>query len=424
MRRFLTLVSLSFVLAHCASYTDEIKEMRDDFVSSRYSASLEKIDKSPLKESKINRLLYHMEKAMILDRMGQLEESRTLLSRADQIADELYTVSVTKTAATFIINESVSDYEGEDYEKVAIHTIMALSYLEAGQLKDARIEANKINTKLAEITQKHDPKHAGYKEDAFARFLSGIIFEAMKQWDDAIIDYRKALELYSSSSYSKFYEGPLPPLLVTSLYEVAKKRSRSDLLKDLRERFPELVAKAESLPKGGDLVVVHEAGNIATKAAKEFVLPISGQVVRFSFPVIEKQKVSWQNTVNGVTADGQYIDAFNVANMNGIAHHCLEDRRGRLILKSAARLLVKGKLVDEAYKNFGPLGGIAANIFAAATETADTRSWTLLPQAFYITRTRLSPGKHDIEIKTAGRISEMLSVDVKEGDVAILRSKR
>ncbi|MBI2602613.1 MAG: hypothetical protein HYW48_06120 [Deltaproteobacteria bacterium] len=421
--RLLSLVSLSFFLAHCASYTDEIKAMRDDFVGSHYSAALEKMDKSSLRESQKNRLLFHMEKAMILDRMGKLQDSRALLSRADQIADELYTVSITKTAATFIVNESVADYAGEDYEKVAIHTIMALSYLEEGTLKEARVEAKKISLKLAEITQKYDPQHAGYKEDAFALFLSGIIFEALEQWDDAIIDYRQAFGLFSSSAYSKFYEGPIPPSLVTSLYGVAKKRNRSDVLKDLKDRFPDLLAKADGLPKGGDLVVIHEAGNIVTKTAKDFVLPISGQIIRFSFPVIEKKKIAWQNTINGVNIDGVFHDASNLANMNGIAYQCLEDRRGRLILKSAARLITKAKLVDEAHKNFGPLGGIAANIFAAATETADTRSWTFLPQAFYITRVRLSPGKHDLEIKTAGRISQMQTVDVKEGEITLLRSK-
>lgn len=43
-------------------------------------------------------------------------------------ADELYTVSITKEIATYLYNESAQDYPGEDYERVAVHGLMALSF--------------------------------------------------------------------------------------------------------------------------------------------------------------------------------------------------------------------------------------------------------------------------------------------------------
>lgn len=429
MRMFVrvTAVLFFFVLHQCASYTDEIKDMRQDFMNQKYKSSLERIEKSPLKTSDRNRLLYNMEKAMILDRMEEFEGSRKHLFQADKIADDLYTTSISRTAETLIINESMSDYEGEDYEKVAIHTMAALSFLEEGKISEARVEAKKINSKLHEITQTYDPKYLHYKEDAFARFLSGIIYEKMQNWDDAIIDFRKALEVYNSSAYSKFYEGGTPEVVVTSLYGVALKRKRTDIIKDLKAQYPKLIqryeAEAQANPHGGDIVVFHEAGYVAIKQAKEFLLPVSDQIVRLSFPYIDRQKIDWRSTQTGVKVDGSYIQAVNTLNMNALAYQCLEDRRGRLIAKGIARLLLKGQLTYQAQKNFGLLGGIAANVFSAVTETADTRSWTLLPEAFYVNRVRVNTGKHSVETKTAGRITNIRSVDVKSDDLTILRSK-
>lgn len=434
MKLLLKTVSLSsmlLLLTHCASYTDDTQELRRDFIGGKYKASLEKLEKSPLKTSNTNRLLYNLEKSMIVDRMGDRKSSRDLLLKADKIVDELYTTSISKTAATFFFNDSASDYEGEDYEKVAIHTLLAYSFLEDNDINAARVEAKKINGKLHEITQNYDPKYAHYKEDAFARFLSGLIYESKENWDDAIIDYRKAIEVYDSPSYSKFYDGGIPDSLVTSLYGVALRRKRNDVLQDLKNRFPKILEKYDEQlrenPKGGDLIVLHAAGHIESKKAKEFLLPIPVgdhmQIMRISYPVIEKQNIDWQNTQCGASVNSRYFAAANTLNFNALAYQSLDDKRGRLVLKNMARLIIKATAVYEAEKNFGILGFIGASVAAAVTETADTRSWTLLPQAFYVNRIRLAPGKHSVELKTASRVTQVLSVDVDAGSLKFLVSK-
>jgi uncharacterized protein len=198
------------VVTSCASYTDDTKEMREAYSGHDYDRALEALKKSGVMERKQDRLLWRLEAATILDRKGEHDKSRALWLEADQIADELYTVSVSKTATSFVLNDAAADYEGEDYEKVAIHSMLAHQFLGAGKLDDARIEARKINNKLAEINQKYDEKERNkYGEDAHARYLSGLIYEARGEWDSAIIDYSKALELYEST-FSGYIRGPVP----------------------------------------------------------------------------------------------------------------------------------------------------------------------------------------------------------------------
>ena len=79
---------------------------------------------------------------MILDRLDEREQSRQELD-ADKLVDVLYTESISKQAASFLVNDSVTDYAGEDYEKVAIHTMLALSFIEDDDYSSARVEAKK-----------------------------------------------------------------------------------------------------------------------------------------------------------------------------------------------------------------------------------------------------------------------------------------
>ena len=418
------LLTLVASLMGCASYTDETRDLRLLFRRDSYGQALKKLDDSSLKGERKNRLLYRLEKAMILDRMGEGTKARGLLVEADKIADELYTTSVTKTAASFLVNDAVMDYEGEDFERVAIHTQLALSFLADQNLAAARVEAVKINNKLQTITQKYDAGDVHYAEDAFARYLAGMIYEARGDIDDAIIDYGKALALYQGS-YAGFVMGGVPDELVRALYRLVLRRNREDKRRSLEAAFPKLtesVREERGREDEGDVAVIHEIGHIATKSTAEFILPAGKQVVRFSFPVIRKHHHGYlggQFVTDAAT--GQRGTAENVQDMDAIAHTCLEDRRGRMIAKEGARLIAKGALTEEVRRNFGELAAIAFNIFNVITETADTRSWTLLPEAYFISRIRVPAGSRTIRIESGGRLSRVETIKVPKGGLVILR---
>ena len=64
------------VVGGCASYSDHLGEIRQLVSSNRYRLALQKLETSPLKKQTRNRLLYQLEKAMLLDRLGNLAKSR------------------------------------------------------------------------------------------------------------------------------------------------------------------------------------------------------------------------------------------------------------------------------------------------------------------------------------------------------------
>ncbi len=207
---------------------------------------------------------------------------------------------------------------------------------------------------------------------------------------------------------------------MVALYRLLIKRNRADEAKELKKTYQLQGPKLESKETLGEIVVLHELGEIANKERSEFVYPIGSEIVRFSFPVIRRVKTSYGRT--GVKLDEERSEPADFAqNFDMIARETLEDRRGRIIAKSLARLVLKSQMTQRAEKEFGPLGWLAGNIYGAVTETADTRSWALLPAAIKVTRLQVKPGNYDLTIFNDGKTSRVRKVSVKGGEVQIVR---
>ena len=423
MQRLRELISLGFLIAtsfgasSCASYSDEVKAMNSAFRVGNYASALETFEKSGIKEQTRNRMLYLLEKGMIHDRMGKREVSRSLWMKGDEVGDELFTESMSKEAASYIYNEGAQAYPGEDYEKVAIHTMLAHSFLSDKDLSSARVEAARINTKLAEINGFYKDNKNKYRDDAYARYLSGMIFEANGEIDSAIVDYRNALKVYEAD-YTEIFGVPPPTELVKSLYRLLNRRDRKDDARQLAVKYKSL--KTDEASDLASIVVVHEVGVINEKREEGFVIPWGSSVIRFSFPIIKKESLARRTTGFRVN-EGSFEPGELAQNFNSIAYVNLEDRRLRTIAKSMARLILKNQMTQQAEKELGPLGWLAGNIYGAVTETADTRQWTTLPAAIYVTRKNVKPGEYSLEITNNGKVKDIRKLKLKAGDVQILR---
>ena len=118
----------------------------------------------------------------------------------------------------------------------------------------------------------------------------------------------------------------------------------------------------------------------------EFVIPVGSKSFDFLFRFI-KPKSNYAFGKTGVQIEKNPFKGAEIAqNMDQIASATLEDRRLRLVAKSAARLILKGQMTQEAEKRGGPLAGLVMNIYGAVSETADTRQWGLLPGSFFVSR--------------------------------------
>ena len=177
-------------------------------------------------------LLYLLDSAMVYMQCGDLDLAQARFRDAEDLADRLWTESITRNALSLVTNDTVMAYAGEDFERVMIHLMSAIGYLQAGRTEDALVEARRLDTLLAVYNDKYDKKNV-YKEDAFARYLSGILHEGEGDWDAAFIDYRRAAEVYRDGY--RIYGTGLPEILIADL---ARAASTVDRMTDIGDLLP------------------------------------------------------------------------------------------------------------------------------------------------------------------------------------------
>jgi len=150
---------------------------------------------------------------------------------------------------------------------VLVHLYMALNYLELGQRDEARVEALQVDIKLREIAEKFP--ESKFTEDALSRYLTGMIYEELGEWSDAMIAYRKAYEAYQK--YQSNFGVAIPSMLKLDLVRLAQRQGLGDELAQYRKEFgiaPPPKKKAVADDPQGELVFILNNGLAPIKREK------------------------------------------------------------------------------------------------------------------------------------------------------------
>ena len=360
-----------------------------------------------------NRLLFHLDDGMLAFSTGDYERAVQAFTAAEQLMEELYTISVSREATTFLINDNTAPYRGEDFESVMINLFLALSYANLSKTEDALVEARKIDSKLAAINLQYDEEHQNaYREDPFVRMLVGIFYEmgqTSADLNDAYISYSLAINGYNKE-YQRFGLS-VPAILVENALSAAEFMGTREQ-DELQQRLPlqQFLSLAERKEKA-EVYGLHLNGRAPVKEPATIVFPMpDGFLVKLAFPTymdVQKRIIGGRLYAKPLEGDRAFDATFTVAEpIDKIAKENLEDRKGRVIVKTVARVTAKYLAVKEAQKaarkaggqNYGALAGfltgITGNILAFASEEPDLRSWRTLPAEILISKLTLEPGTY------------------------------
>jgi len=283
----------------------------------------------------------------------------------------------------------------------------AIGYLQSGQFDDALVECRRLDSLLLLFNEKYDKKNV-YKEDAFGRYLSGILHEADRALDDAFIDYRKAFETYRD--YESHYGTPVPETLIEDLVRVAEAVDRVEdlegLLPDSMEPQVLPYAKSRSL---GKIVFLQFSGRAPVKSQGQVVLPTGAGPVTIAYPRLLLLPTACNyHRLTLFSENGPYEAELALAEDIGrIALKNLEDKKGRILAKTVARAVVKQALINNLAKSSNDRNTemalrTALNIANLFLEQADTRSWRTLPGEIYMARLFIPPGEYRIAVTACG----------------------
>ena len=418
-------VACLVALAGCATFSDTIQSTERSLAQQQFKAALAEYEK--LKPGPADRVLYLMNTGMLERMSGDYDAStRTLESAKGQI-EQLRALSLREQALSVTVNDATKSFTGEDYEQVMVNNYLALNYLEQGQLDAARVEALQVDVLLRE-KQQRTSKGSPYQEDAFARYLTGIVYEDEGEWSDAMIAYRKAYEAYSKQL--KTFGVAMPETLKHDLIRLADRMGITAEAKRYREEFKidNTLSEAELLERG-EVIFIVNAGLAPLKRERAVTAPnpATGRIVRVAVP--EYRPRAHPFAFARLSADSASATSSRVENVEGIAMQTLASQITGITTRAIARAIAKDSIAGAASaagssgNNSGAaLIGLAVNLAGVFTERADTRSWFTLPGEIHLARLALPPGEYKLKVELHGKDERVL--DSKEMKIALRKGEK
>ena len=377
---------------------------------------------------------YQFELGLVAHYANHFAESNQALDIAGDIAEDRYTKSVSKELGSLVTSDKLRPYAGTQYERLLSHYYRALNYVYQGQLDGALIECRRA-TALINYFKGEDEKY-DFFGTGFLAYLSGILFEATGEWNDAYISYKQAAEYYQSAVEKTGVE--MPNDIGNSLVRLARQLGFEDDL----ERYQAQYGEPQPLPENtGELILFYETGYVAPKIEENLIFPIlkaddvedeefvprlmgrEGMVfedieleylLRVAIPTIHSRR-PYSSGITVTVEDAQKTGVL-VEDVENIAIKTFEAQRPIILLRTLARAIGKYLLFREAKKQHEVLG-ILTNLAGVVTEQADTRSWQTLPNQIFMVRMPLPVGTHTLNLSfldTNGQVIGSQSVpDIK-----------
>jgi hypothetical protein len=418
-----------------------------------------------------SRLLYGMDRGMTLQLAGDYQQSNAVLEQAEEELDRLYTRKVRTETLAFMTNDTALPYEGDPYEQVLINVLKAVNYAVLGQWQDALVEARRIDHRLNVLSDRTQEKNA-YREDGFARYLSGILYESTGDMNNAFIAYRNAYETFEATRAWSYTA--VPSQLRKDLLRSAEALHFTQELAEYQHVFPSTRWEtSQALQHLAQIVVISYNGRAPRKEDQFLDLPISlnalqlvllnrgfsqanqhanqavdtvlyglnGRVVRVALPRLIPQKTQVPvDTVNLIPDNGTRVTLNTelVHNVTALAEKALSERMAGITVKALARAATKFALAEGATrgaqqaagKDAGPwvglLVGLLTKSLAVGSEEADKRSWQTLPDEIHLARVWVPPGRYQVQNRLVGESHDTLEPEAMQtlplgpGETAVL----
>lgn len=323
---------------------------------------------------KQDRYLTLLERGKVALSAGHYDQSIADLQEAERRFLQIEgTIPIVEKFGSLLLDDTTMEYEAEIHEKLMISPYLLLAYLAKGDFDGARVERNRIITKIHQYIEEN-PEERSYLENPFARYLTALMYEMEDKMDDAKIEYRKL-------------------------------KWNAEVLR--------IESKKE---KTTDLVILIEVGLSPQKYQKKWgpqLIPTPDGFISLGFAYAGYAPIPTETRRTSIYLNEKFIGEANLLyDLDKTVLTQYEKNKPILEAKIVARMTTKvltqisAKMAaNEALKNV-PFAALVANIVidkAAATwfanEQADLRSWLSLPkQIKYLRIDGIEPGEHTVKI--------------------------
>ncbi|MEA5445731.1 hypothetical protein VCB98_07860 [Gammaproteobacteria bacterium AB-CW1] len=246
--RALGLILTAIILSGCATYGQEVGEALTLADAGYYEAAQEGLEQV-LDADGNDRLLYHLERGAVAHLAGDFEQSIVLLAEAEMIGEDLYTRYFRDGLRSAMSNPRNAPYRGTVYELAYIHYYQALNFAALAQASDnwrdrrdhldsALVETRKLDARLHELSilegsyeevseggrrntimssllvgfhgmseEIADRDSLRFRDAAWLRYLTGVLYEMAGELDNARIAYTQAAQIYEDGYAAQYLLG-------------------------------------------------------------------------------------------------------------------------------------------------------------------------------------------------------------------------
>jgi hypothetical protein len=370
-----------------------------------------------------DRFLYYIDAGMLCHYASRPDTSIAKLQNAEYASEELFRKSISRAAASLLLNDNVLEYAGEDYEILYTNLINALNYISLNLPDEAFVEIRRANLKLDLLEQKYaeaarelqrgssddtarveleyDIEPVKFHNDAFARYLSMHMYAADGYLDDARIDYDYLVDAFRTQPH--VYDFDMPE----TRYIAADGKAILSVvglvgLSPVKEVFNLRIRTDKDL----DLVqVLYTDSENKESEYGHFPFPVDHDYYfKFAIPRI----VPRPSTVEAlrVYANGRHLgDLQLIEDVSKVAVETFKAKRSMIYVRSVARAIAKGLAAHRLKKELdtGGLDGwlkkAAVDVATDVSEGADLRCSRFLPGRIFTGDFEIPPGIYDLRIE-------------------------
>ncbi|MFQ5487713.1 MAG: COG3014 family protein, partial [Gammaproteobacteria bacterium] len=386
---------LAGLLSACASYGDWVRQLEYELAAGNYRGALAVLEDEGRRPR--DALLYLLDRALLLRMDGDFAASNAAFEEAKVLMEKFSAVSVSEQAGALTINDLQRSYSGEAYERVLLHLFAALNYLELGLPREARVEILQLDVVLGQLEA--ESLAAG----AFARYFSGLVFEALGEADQALIAYRKAYRAYRD--YPPAAALALPALLKTDLLRLTARLGLAEELARYRREFAMSVPLTEAAPAKGEVIFILFSGLAPLKHETRInAVTENGELVTVAMPYYDSRLPHVRKGV--LEADGVRAESEAVEDINTLAMEALQRQAPLIMARALVRAILRHEAVEKAGEEDEGLGFLV-NVAGVVSERADTRSWSILPSRIYLARLALPAGDYTLQVRLQNARGEL-----------------
>jgi hypothetical protein len=361
--------------------------------------------------------------------------------QAEEQAAKIQISSGLKKVSAVVTNDNAIGYEIPSYEQGMLHSYQALNYLYQGSLEGALVEVRRANlvqeralkTNQAELykaeeemAEKGINSNKLYEnfpsmdnligdlknsfQNAYTFYLSGLLYETAKKFDDAYIDYKRALEIYPNNTFVQ-----------QDVLRLANKLNMNEELARFEQRFGRY--QGQNKINTGQIVVIFEQGIVSAKEEASLNLPIFNtrsdfKFFTFALPVYRGRLPALIPL--SISIDEKSYLSQEIVRLQSLASKDLKEKLPGLVTRQAIRLVAKEQIRQNLSKSGGDVGNILASLYNIASEKADTRSWSSLPDNVQIMRLdNVVVGQKKLMISYAGK-KQVVDIDVAENRTTLI----